>query len=201
MPYFLLGIGFLLFIFSVLMLFVPALSQLDLQIVVWMSQQRSSALNIISSTLSTVGGMLFVLFLTIIWCLYQVWYKKYQHVVFIALGLVGSIAIVWLLKYLVSRPRPPEMYHLVESYGASFPSAHSMYAATLGCLAIYLSRKHPQHRIIWFCAVLWLVIMGLSRVYLGVHFPSDVLAGWSISFIWISLLYLGYAKFNRAKTN
>lgn len=201
MPYFLLGIGFLLFIFSVLMLFVPALSQLDLQIVVWMSQQRSSALNIISSTLSTVGGMLFVLFLTTIWCLYQVWYKKYQHVVFIALGLVGSIAIVWLLKYLVSRPRPPEMYHLVESYGASFPSAHSMYAATLGCLAIYLSRKHPQHHIIWFCAVLWLVIMGLSRVYLGVHFPSDVLAGWSISFIWISLLYLGYEKFSRAKTN
>ena len=72
MPYFLLGIGFLLFIFSVLMLFVPALSQLDLQIVVWMSQQRSSTLNIISSTLSTVGGMLFVLFLTTIWCLYQV---------------------------------------------------------------------------------------------------------------------------------
>ena len=201
MPYFLLGIGFLLFIFSVLMLFVPALSQLDLQIVVWMSQQRSSTLNIISSTLSTVGGMLFVLFLTTIWCLYQVWYKKYQRVVFIALGLVGSIAIVWLLKYLVSRPRPPEMYHLVESYGASFPSAHSMYAATLGCLAIYLSRKHPQHHIIWFCAVLWLVIMGLSRVYLGVHFPSDVLAGWSISFIWISLLYLGYAKFSRANTN
>lgn len=201
MPYFLLGIGFLLFIFSVLMLFVPALSQLDLQIVVWMSQQHSSTLNIISSTLSTVGGMLFVLFLTTIWCLYQVWYKKYQHVVFIALGLVGSIAIVWLLKYLVSRPRPPEMYHLVESYGASFPSAHSMYAATLGCLPIYLSRKHPQHHIIWFCAVLWLVIMGLSRVYLGVHFPSDVLAGWSISFIWISLLYLGYAKFSRAKTN
>ena len=128
-------------------------------------------------------------------------HEKYQHVVFIALGLVGSIAIVWLLKYLVSRPRPPEMYHLVESYGASFPSAHSMYAATLGCLAIYLSRKHPQHHIIWFCAVLWLVIMGLSRVYLGVHFPSDVLAGWSISFIWISLLYLGYAKFSRAKTN
>ena len=197
MPYFLLGIGFLLFIFSVLMLFVPALSQLDLQIVVWMSQQRSSTLNIISSTLSTVGGMLFVLFLTTIWCLYQVWYKKYQRVVFIALGLVGSIAIVWLLKYLVSRPRPPVMYHLVESYGASFPSAHSMYAATLGCLAIYLSQKHPQHHIIWFCAVLWLVIMGLSRVYLGVHFPSDVLAGWSISFIWITLLYLILTKYKQ----
>jgi len=48
---------------------------------------------------------------------------------------------------------------------------------------------------------MWLFMMGMSRIYLGVHFLSDVLAGWSISFIWITLLYLLYAKFSGKKTN
>ena len=201
MPYLLLGVGFFLFIFSVLTLFTPSLHHFDLVMVEWMSQHRTVQLNTISITLSVMGGMPFVLFLTTIWCLHQAWCKKYTNIVFTSLGLIGSIATVWLLKYIISRPRPPEMYHLVNSYGASFPSAHSIYAAALGCLAIYLSQKHPQHTLICLCAFIWLLIMGFSRVYLGVHFPSDVLAGWSISFIWITLLYMLYAKFSRAKTN
>ena len=201
MPYLLLYAGFFLFIFSVLMLFTPSLNPFDLVMVEWMSQHRTVQLNTISITLSVMGGMPFVLFLTTIWCLHQAWCKKYTNIVFTSLGLIGSIATVWLLKYIISRPRPLEMYHLVNSYGASFPSAHSIYAAALGCLAIYLSQKHPQHTLICLCAFIWLLIMGFSRVYLGVHFPSDVLAGWSISFIWITLLYMLYAKFSRAKTN
>ncbi|WP_407303898.1 phosphatase PAP2 family protein [Acinetobacter sp.] len=201
MPYLLLGVGFFLFIFSALMLSTPSFHHFDWGMVEWMSQHRIAQLNKISITLSIIGGMPFVLFLTTIWCLHQAWCKKYANVIFTSLGLIGSIATVWLLKYIISRPRPPEMYHLVNSYGASFPSAHSMYAATLGCLAIYLSQRHPQHTLICICAFIWLLIMGISRVYLGVHFPSDVLAGWSISFIWITLLYMLYAKFSRTKTH
>ncbi|ENZ0764474.1 phosphatase PAP2 family protein, partial [Acinetobacter baumannii] len=71
------------------------------------------------------------------------WYKKYITVIFISLGVIGSITMGWLLKWCVNRPRPPEAYHIVESYGASFPSAHSVYASTLACLAmIMLCHKH-----------------------------------------------------------
>ena len=201
MPYLLLGVGVFLFIFSILMLVYPSLNHADWVIMEWLSQHRSVPLNKIFIPLSTIGGMPFVLFLTTVWCFYQVWYKKYANVVFISLGLIGSIATVWLLKYVISRPRPPEMYHLVNSYGAAFPSAHSVYAAALGCLAIYLSLQHSRQHIITVVAFIWLLIMGISRVYLGVHFPSDVLAGWSISFIWITLLYLLYAKLSSMKTN
>ncbi|MFH7804261.1 MULTISPECIES: phosphatase PAP2 family protein [unclassified Acinetobacter] len=201
MPYLLLGVGFFLFIFSILMLVTPFLNHFDWVMIEWLSQHRSVPLNRIFITLSTIGGMPFVLFLTTVWCLQQAWYKKFTNVVFIGMGLIGSTATVWLLKYVISRPRPPEMYHLVASYGAAFPSAHSLYAATLGCLAIYLSQKHPQHILVCICAFIWLFVMGISRVYLGVHFPSDVLAGWSISFIWITLLYLLYAKLSREKRN
>lgn len=199
MPYLLLGVGFFLFIISVFMLLTPSLNHFDIVIVEWLAQHRTVYLNTISITLSALGGMPFVLFLTILWCLHQVWYKQYIKVILIGSGLIGSSATVWLLKYLISRPRPPEMYHLVENYGASFPSAHSVYAAVLGCLAMYLSQHHTKRQLIWVCAFIGVLSMGISRIYLGVHFPSDVLAGWSIGFIWITLLYLLYAKFSRTK--
>lgn len=199
MPYLMLFVGFFLLTISILILLIPSFSQVDLMIVEGLSQHRTEYLNTISITLSAIGGMPFVLFLTTLWCLYQVWYKKYTSAIFISSGLIGSIAIAWLLKYLISKPRPPEIYHLVESYGASFPSAHTVYAAVLSCLAMYLSQQHAKRQLIWVCAFSWLLSMGISRIYLGVHFPSDVLAGWSIGFIWITLLYLLYAKFSHTK--
>lgn len=199
MPYLLLTVGLFLFIFSVFMLLLPSFTHFDFIAVEWLNQHRTTNLNIIAKILSAIGGMPFVLFLTSLWCLHQAWYKQYMQVAFIGLGLIGSIVTVWLIKYLIARPRPPEMYQLVHSYGASFPSAHSTYAAALGCLAIFLSLKHPEKRLIWICACAWIILMGSSRVYLGVHFPSDVLAGWGISFIWIALLYLVCVKFSKSK--
>ncbi len=78
---------------------------------------------------------------------------------------------------------------------------HSMYAATLACLAIFLSRPFPAHRYVVCIALLWMLMMGISRVYLGVHFPSDVLAGWSISIIWISLLYILCGRYTQLNTH
>ena len=146
MPYLLLFIGIILFIISVLALSIQPLTALDLAMVECFSTLRTEPIDKLAILLSALGGMPFVLFLTTLWCFHHAWYKKYRDVVFIGLGVVGSIASAWLLKFLISRPRPPEMFHLVTSYGASFPSAHSMYAATLACLAIFLSRPFPAHR-------------------------------------------------------
>lgn len=190
MPYMLLIIGCFLLFFSVLILNTPALLAFDFAIVEWLSTHRTEELNQITTLLSVVGGMPFVLFLTTLWCFTLGWYKKYIDIFLICLGLLGSGAIAWLLKYWIARPRPPEMLHLVQSYGASFPSAHSVYAAALSCLLIYLYRDHSKSTYICSFAIVWFILMGCSRVYLGVHFPSDVLAGWSISFIWITLLYI-----------
>lgn len=190
MPYRLLLLGCLLLFFSILILNITALNHLDLAAVLYLSQQRNETLNQLSSSLSLLGGMPFVLFFTTLWCFALAWYKKYSKILLISLGLIGSIACAWLLKYWIARPRPPEIYHLVESYGSSFPSAHSFYAATLAALVILVSQQYRLHRLLAVMAWLWLLGMGISRVYLGVHYPSDVISGWGISFIWISLLYL-----------
>ncbi|EFF81723.1 PAP2 family protein, partial [Acinetobacter haemolyticus ATCC 19194] len=123
-------------------------------------------------------------------CIYQTWMKNYKSLVFIALSVIGSIAIGWLLKWGIDRPRPLEFYHLVQSYGASFPSGHSLYAATLASLALLLCQQHRYRLFVILIATLWIMVMGISRVYLGVHYPTDVLSGWGIGLIWTSLLWL-----------
>ncbi|WP_180079804.1 MULTISPECIES: phosphatase PAP2 family protein [unclassified Acinetobacter] len=198
MPRLLLIVGCFALIISVLSLYSPLLNLFDLASVEWMSQHRIAVFNQITTAFSALGGMPFVLFFTTLWCLHLAWYKKYSEIVFISIGIFGSISIVWLLKFTFTRPRPPEMYHLVASYGSSFPSAHSCYAAALACLMILVYRQHTHHKLIALFAFIWMLCMGISRVYVGVHFPTDVLSGWSISLIWIALLYLITIKFSKA---
>ena len=195
MHYLLLFVGILFLIFSVFILNIPALSKLDLHAVERMSLYRTEFWNRITLSLSVIGGMTFVLFLSTLWCIALLWYKKHTSVIFICIGIIGGILLAWLLKFAIARPRPPESLHLVESFGSSFPSAHSLYAACLACLAIYMYRQHSRFTIIMIGAGLWMLMMGISRVYLGVHFPSDVISGWSISFIWISLWYMVWIRY------
>ncbi|WP_130804856.1 phosphatase PAP2 family protein [Acinetobacter ihumii] len=200
MPYLILCIGCIFFLLSVFGLSSPVIERLDLSSVQFFNEQRTWTLNQMTTALAYLGGMPFVLFFSTVWCFICAWYKKYTTLTFIISGVVGSIALGWLLKWCFDRPRPPELYHLVHSYGASFPSAHSVYAATLATLVILLAQRHTHRLFFITIACLWLLIMGLSRVYAGVHYPTDVLAGWSIGFIWISLLWLWrQSKLNKNK--
>jgi undecaprenyl-diphosphatase len=97
------------------------------------------------------------------------------------------------LKLGFARPRPDLVPHGVRVYTASFPSGHAMLSAvtylTLGAL---LARVQPQRRVKAFLlglAIALTVLIGMSRVYLGVHWPSDVLAGWCGGAAWASLCW------------
>lgn len=201
MPKRLLFLGCFMLFISILLLKIPVLSGIDLSAVHGLYVHRSDIFNTVAIGLSIAGGMPFVLFTATLWCLKLAWYKKYSDIVFISLGVIGSICLTWLLKYVISRPRPPEMYFLVNTYGDSFPSGHSLYAAALGCLGLYIYQQHTQRKLIYLFISIWVLLMGFSRVYLGAHYPSDVLSGWGISFIWITLLYAIWNKHQQRKLN
>ena len=108
----------------------------------------------------------------------------------VSVNLACVVALNALLKAIVQRPRP-EGFRLVAESGYSFPSGHSMVAmAFFGLLIWMIWRYHRRDamRVVW-CSFFGLVIVavGLSRVYLGVHYASDVLAGFCVSLAWLAL--------------
>ena len=107
----------------------------------------------------------------------------------VSVNLACVVALNALLKAIVQRPRP-EGFRLVAESGYSFPSGHSMVAtAFFGLLIWMIWRYHKRDamRVVW-CAFFGLVIVavGLSRIYLGVHYASDVLAGFCVSLAWLA---------------
>lgn len=190
MPYVFIFIGCLGLTISSIGIYFPFVQQLDTSAVIWMSQHRLMLIDQVAVFLSFIGGLPIMLLGCGIWCLLQIRAKKYISSLFIILGLIGGSIIGWILKYLFDRPRPESLYQMVETYGAAFPSAHSLYAAVLSCLLFFIFYNHTQARWIKLFACFWFVGMGFSRIYLGAHYPTDVLAGWSIAFIWIALLWL-----------
>lgn len=104
-------------------------------------------------------------------------------------NLAGAVALNLLLKSLIQRPRP-EGFRLVAESGYSFPSGHSMVSMAFFGLIIWMVWRYHRRdvmRYVW-CAVFALVIVmvGVSRVYLGVHYASDVIAGFCVSIIWLA---------------
>jgi undecaprenyl-diphosphatase len=111
--------------------------------------------------------------------------------------LVASVGgLVWseTLKSIFSRTRPEEMFRIVEAHNASFPSGHSMLSAaiylTLGALAASFSKRRRVRAFCLTTAILATLLVGLSRAFLGVHWASDVLAGWCLGAAWALFCWL-----------
>jgi undecaprenyl-diphosphatase len=113
--------------------------------------------------------------------------------------LLAAVISGWLLqkglKALVGRPRPIVVPHLMPVESTSFPSGHSMMSAiiflTLGVILSRLEPNRPRLRV-YFLSVACLLtgLVGITRVYLGVHYPTDVLAGWTAGLVWAMLCSL-----------
>lgn len=120
--------------------------------------------------------------------------RKRHAALAVLAAVVGGFLVSNALKWGFARPRPDLVSHGQAVYTQSFPSSHAMLSAvvylTLGAL---LARTQPRRRVkIYFLSVaaLLAVVVGASRVYLGVHWPTDVLAGWTVGAAWALLCWL-----------
>jgi undecaprenyl-diphosphatase len=117
--------------------------------------------------------------------------RRWRGAVFVAVSVAGGTLISTVLKLSFDRARPDLVPHAVEATSASFPSGHSMLAmVTYLTLGAVLAEAQPSPRIRIYLlgwAVFLAFIVGLSRVYLGVHWPTDVLAGWCVGSAWALL--------------
>jgi undecaprenyl-diphosphatase len=121
--------------------------------------------------------------------------------VLVLAATIGGAVLSDQLKGVYARPRPDVVPHLAPVTSASFPSGHAMLAAvvylTLGALLARLVEGRWAKRYFVSVAIVLALIVGASRVFLGVHYPSDVLAGWAAGLAWASLCWLGARQFQR----
>ncbi len=175
-----------------------AARRLDGQAVYFFSVHQSVGLHGMMTAITLLGsggGVFLVLALSVFgfWRVGRFWPAGAS----LLLAIVGGEALVYGLKALFHRARPDPIYaHL----GYSFPSGHSFLSLTLyGGLAYWLSRDAPprRRRALWSAAAILTILVGFSRVCLGVHYPSDVLAGFAAALPWLWGCLALHAKHTR----
>lgn len=127
--------------------------------------------------------------------------RRWREAAVLVLASGGGVAISQGLKVVFGRDRPEENLRLVEAINASFPSGHAMLSAvvylTLGALVARFAKKRRVKAFAMIGALVVAVTVGMSRVYLGVHWPSDVLAGWCLGGAWALSWWLAVQALDR----
>lgn len=145
---------------------------------------------------SYIGDTVRVIIISIIILvvLYKVFHQRVELILFIIV-LIGSTAFNVLLKNFFQRERPNILRLIIED-GYSFPSGHTMAALSLyGIISFLLWRHIPKQndRILLICSSAFLVLfIGISRIYLGVHYPSDIVGAYLISGCWFMFTIWGF---------
>lgn len=143
--------------------------------------------------LTALGGFAILTLLCLAAAFYLAAVRRRHQLPLLAAAVSGGWLISQVLKAAFGRPRPDLVPHMSLVYSKSFPSGHAMMSAvTYLTLAALIGRLQPQRRVrLWLLgwATLLTVIVGTTRVYLGVHWPSDVVAGWCVGAAWAVLCW------------
>ena len=128
---------------------------------------------------------------------------KFGPALFVSLSMISGTAVGHALKLIYDRPRPDLVEPLVNTHTASFPSGHATMSAivylTLASLIMRLVDETATRAYVLTVALLLTLAIGLSRIYLGVHLPSDVAAGWALGVAWASLSWLIVSALRRLR--
>jgi undecaprenyl-diphosphatase len=124
---------------------------------------------------------------------------------FLLLGAAagGAGLLDFIAKVVIARPRPPAVWMVGPVTGFSFPSGHSAEAAVYGMLAYLVARTCSTSRgkvLAWALAGVVSIVIGMSRVYLGVHWPTDVMGGWALAAMWLAMLLTGVHAIQAARS-
>jgi undecaprenyl-diphosphatase len=124
---------------------------------------------------------------------------RLRTALFVAATAVSGDIVSNALKLEFHRPRPAIVPHLRQVFSTSFPSGHAMESAivylTLGTVLMRVAETRVTKAYCLSVAAILTVLVGISRVYLGVHYPTDVIGGWIIGFVWASICWLIEARF------
>lgn len=144
--------------------------------------------------ISALGGFAVLALVTLLAVGYLLSLNRWPDALMLLAATLGGTAISEGLKMGFNRPRPDLVAHIVETTSMSFPSGHAMLSAvtylTLGALLARTQERRRLRGYILGAAILITLLIGMSRVYLGVHWPTDVLAGWCLGAAWALICWV-----------
>lgn len=165
------------------------LVQFDLMVASRLQSHATPTATMIFLAITTLGSPV-VICVCLSGIVLYIWWKKWWYIRIWAFGLLGGEVINQTLKFVIHRPRPDPIYALIHAYGYSFPSGHAMLSlVAYGLLAYFLVLKLQSRaaRTLVICAFATLILLiGFSRLYLQVHYFSDVVAGYAAGGVWLS---------------
>jgi membrane-associated phospholipid phosphatase len=130
--------------------------------------------------------------------------RRFLDAAFILASVAGATSLNLILKEWFYRPRPDLWPHLVTEFGYSFPSGHAMMSSALVFAVVWLVWHSSRRWLAVGLGALYMVGVGFSRLYLGVHYPTDVVAGWCFSLLWVLIVaaalygrWIGLGRFGR----
>lgn len=167
----------------------------DNPILLWMHRHSSAFLDRVMLGLSLVGGYP-LLFVSGALLLFFLLTSRRRNAIFVALCIGGVSALNVSAKLIFQRARPDLWVSLAPQHDYSFPSGHAMISSSFTAMIVALAwnaTKSLPRAGVWRLAsaligLVFVIAVGLSRLYLGVHYPSDILAGWLASCAWIALV-------------
>jgi len=163
---------------------------MDVDVVKWVASDLPHALELAARPFSWLGGWIGLTVLGVAMALVLVRERAWADLVFLAAALLGTNLAVSLLKGWFDRERPDVAPAVPLPESSSFPSGHAAEGvAGLGALAVLAAERLPDRRArtwLWGVVVVAGVAVGLSRIALGVHYVTDVLAGWCFGLAWLA---------------
>lgn len=171
----------------------------DQMVLHWMQpiagQPRGSRwLHEAAADLTSLGGISVLTLFAVVALGFLLILRKRLSALLLVVGLVGGVGLSEGLKALFERARPPAVYQAVETLNASFPSGHALLSTVFYLtVAVMMTRAFPKRRLkayVLGVGMVFALLVGLTRIYLGAHWTTDVLAGWSIGAAWAMALWL-----------
>ncbi|MFI6042333.1 phosphatase PAP2 family protein [Nocardia sp. NPDC051321] len=179
------------------------LTVIDTPVSDWAIAHRNGTLTPLAKTVSNLGGTLAMTILaTLAVVAFGMRGYRREAALIAATGL-GAWVLVDGGKNLIARPRPPIHDHLVVKTNYAYPSGHSLGSiAVIGILAVLLIPGIHRPIVRWIAAIavtLFVAAVGFSRIYLGVHWPTDVLGGWSLGALLVIVCFGAYRYFDQRR--